>query len=872
MKNTSKRPIQLRGGIAIPLKKDMYYIKGRKHTQGGVDVNPDLEVEGGEVVEQKPKEIKVYSSVKFLGGNSPAELVMNGFPKDKVFNAQQRYKKVNKINDDGTKKAQWGVEKRDNTYVAPITEQKVIPAKGATKVMQDVRNTITRDGQIKSGAVDIVSPEFDLLTGIRGITNQIVKELPIRKGSHYRVVGKSAIDDANKTGVIRHKYVPSEREQFLLDKRAKGEHLSIAEKMEMRGTASGGVPYFAKEGVYIPDKTKFIIEGNDKLTNFVRIGPNGQLNKYGLPNIMKPHSSSTPYINGQFNTAPTKDFTYWEHKPFWGWREHKFDTKRMGGLSHSKVYRKYPELKNKAKMGNYILQTNKGNNVRFVPSTGNEKRIARYGTSDTIYVRKPEELNTMFNDTIYEDDNSIENINKYKNIRKDKKGRTIIKMDSLTIPSNTKGIHVLSKEDIDNINNDTIYEDDSNSIITPMNGIIDMRTKKGYNTKSKNTLPQTEDFANRLKNVSKNTAADYLENNEFKFVGIPKKNNTNKSNNTNTDKFNNSDNRKPQFYAERRKGLFEDGESIKRGLIRAGWSHGTNPDVSVDIAKVPTINKNKNSSTKKYAPKNPVKVNKNNLFIPENTINSGIKNIVPKVQYNRNIVDNSAINNPINLERQSTEPTKGQKFKYKVKKFFKNKENVEDAIGLGANVIGSVSDLIINNKMLNDLKAPNQPFAKRATKLVTTENTNAQEAKLREEAKSAERQILNNTDSSRKALARLNRVRLANIMDYNTIRERKSNIERDLINRDRLNQQAVAHQNVDSYNAWRDKVTEFDNSVREMKADNKVAFTSNINKAVQDTLDKREKRKQFRNNIRAYYAAHPNVNKKYLKHYGLELD
>jgi hypothetical protein len=92
---------------AIPLGNNFYYIKGRKHSAGGVDIGADpktgLEVEGEEVMKVTPKEVRVYSSVPFLQGNSPAELVMSGANPDAVFNAQEEFKDRNRINDDGTK-------------------------------------------------------------------------------------------------------------------------------------------------------------------------------------------------------------------------------------------------------------------------------------------------------------------------------------------------------------------------------------------------------------------------------------------------------------------------------------------------------------------------------------------------------------------------------------------------------------------------------------------------------------------------------------------------------------------------------------------------------------------------------------------------
>lgn len=101
-------PNVVRGGTAIPIGDNLFYMQGRKHEQGGIDIGNNaktgLEVEGGEVIQTSPKSIKVFSSVPFLYGGSPANLVMSGANPNKIFNAQERFKDINKINDDGSMK------------------------------------------------------------------------------------------------------------------------------------------------------------------------------------------------------------------------------------------------------------------------------------------------------------------------------------------------------------------------------------------------------------------------------------------------------------------------------------------------------------------------------------------------------------------------------------------------------------------------------------------------------------------------------------------------------------------------------------------------------------------------------------------------
>lgn len=110
-------PNIVRGGAAIPIgKKNFYYMQGRKHEQGGIDIGRNaktgLEVEGEEVMQVTPNEVRVYSSVPFLRGVSPAELVLNGADANKVFAAQEKYKNNNRINDDGTKYKYGGINNK----------------------------------------------------------------------------------------------------------------------------------------------------------------------------------------------------------------------------------------------------------------------------------------------------------------------------------------------------------------------------------------------------------------------------------------------------------------------------------------------------------------------------------------------------------------------------------------------------------------------------------------------------------------------------------------------------------------------------------------------------------------------------------------
>lgn len=119
-KNKVRVPNIVRGGIAIPLGRNYYYMRGRKHEDGGIDIgeNPrtGLEVEDGEVMHMGDKETTIYSAQKFLGGLSPAERIIRGENPERVFRAQEEYKRRNNINDDGTRKRRNGGLSRSKDY------------------------------------------------------------------------------------------------------------------------------------------------------------------------------------------------------------------------------------------------------------------------------------------------------------------------------------------------------------------------------------------------------------------------------------------------------------------------------------------------------------------------------------------------------------------------------------------------------------------------------------------------------------------------------------------------------------------------------------------------------------------------------------
>lgn len=194
----------------------------------------------------------------------------------------------------------------------------------------------------------------------------------------------------------------------------------------------------------------------------------------------------------------------------------------------------------------------------------------------------------------------------------------------------------------------------------------------------------------------------------------------------------------------------------------------------------------------------------------------------------------------------------------------------EDYIGAAGNILGNISSYFTNKKMLNKLQSPPQPAIEQATKLKTRININPQLDRMRESINAAERDVDNNTASSRIALARKQRLRNAGLQTTNELYGNKENTETQLINQDRLNQQQVASRNIAAYNAYQTNKTNFENDIKEKKSENAVNLISGSVGALQDMLSRKERRESDRQNRLTMAAAYPNVNPRILRDIGVK--
>lgn len=375
-------------------------------------------------------------------------------------------------------------------------------------------------------------------------------------------------------------------------------------------------------------------------------------------------------------------------------------------------------------------------------------------------------------------------------------------------------------------------------------------------------VPITNRTINRTSTypINKSARGETIIGSDYTFRnGIWSKNN---NVNTNTNKPNvDNGNRRPQYYAERRLPLFEDGAGITSGLVRAGWSHGNNKGVSINNTNIPSLSATKSNGKTPRGERS--KSSQSTQSISTKT--------PPTAVYNRNLPKVEA-SIPTTLPVSTNTPVKGTTFSDdKGQGKFKNLTTA-DWIGLGSNVAGGLASYFASKRAINKMRGPSQPTLISANKLKTKYNINPQLDRIREDKFEAYRDIDSNTASSRVSLARKQRVRNAAGQAANELYGNKENIETNLINQDRRNQQSVRQFNAQQYNQYIDRKAAFNNGIREAKVTNINNLFSGINAGIQDMISRYENRKALNNTIGAMRASAPNVDDRIMRDAGVDYD
>lgn len=839
-----KIPNVVAGGIAQPLGNNFFYMNGRKHSQGGIDIGPSdktgIEVEGGEVVETNGNELKVYSAQPILNGASPAQLVMGGANPNKVFKAQEDFKDKNRINDDGSKYQNGGIKKNnynknDNTTVAKPVIQEYIPATGSTKFIQDLRNKLTRNNTIKGGNINIVSPEFDILTGIRGIantSNNIINNYIGRKLPNnyaYRRTLQQELDDIINNNVFRK--IPNN----ITVPKGKTITTSSGKKISLHkagGNSHGGKAFSAGkvwDGTSSSgNKSKEIIIGVPGENAEWMVGHHGSYKgPYKFNDIEQGSGLFVPFDENNIANISTNGLRAYKPSIFNNrYIPIELDKKRMGGLSRDKDYgskkKPYPSVAKKDFAGrhrSYPIPT-KADAVDALRLAG------LHGRSDV----------------------KAKVYNKYPELRKKGNVGLVVSINGnvknglIHSPASTGGLRdkfAVGGNRINRHGRTWEYDEQIGAYVPITNRTINRTSAYPINKSARGETIVGSDYTFRNGRWSKNNNVNT---------------NTNKSNIDNG-------NRRPQYYAERRLPLFEDGAGITSGLVRAGWSHGNNKGVSTNNTNIPSLSETKSSGKTPRGGRS--KSSQSTQSVPTKT--------PPIAVYNRNLPKVEA-NIPTTLPVSTSTHAKGTTSSDgKGQGKFKNLTTA-DWIGLGSNVAGSLASYFASRRAINKMRGPGQPTLISASKLKTKYNINPQLDRIREDKFEAYRDIDSNTASSRVSLARKQRVRNAAGQAANELYGNKENIETNLINQDRRNQQSVRQFNAQQYNQYIDRKAIFDNGIREAKVTNINNLFSGINAGIQDMISRYENRKALNNTIGAMRASAPNVDDRIMRDAGVDYD
>lgn len=714
MSNKRLRPNIVRGGVAIPIpnKKNYYYMKGRKHEQGGIDIgkNPrtGLEVEDGEVMHISPTEVKVFSSVPFLNGESPAEKVMKGNNPNKVFNAQERYKDVNNINDDGTKnnrnrknKSRYGTKKNGFEKI---------------KEMQSLANNVsTLENPIISPDY---TPYYDT-TEVGKLINH--SENPDSIGFDkdtrrwYAPKGKGLDKDNFGMGVDRYT----------------GGNISDKIKKDSKGR-------------------EYITEEDERNLRFKRIKSANQSAKRRIDFIRK-------YYNDEGNVTETKEALI---------------TNLIYNRGSGKTARVYFNPEDK----------------KYVPM---QRAILR-GTDDEVR----EEINKIYKEAGLANRDSLVN-NFYEKRNKKRMGG--------------------------------------------------LSRSKDYGSKSK-PYPNVDkkDFAGKNRSYPIPTKADAVD--ALRLAGLHGRNDI-----------------KAKVYSK----YPELRKRAKNGGVYTVTSNG-----KTSLRMIPSTGKRikfKNGGIEDIEKTVTLNPEIYSLGLEDelaNKINQPIVNYhTPVEEIKYDILDTKGRFNPITGVDLNTKQDYDNRNNIMKKRGYNSL--ISDGIGIASNIIGSIIGFNANKKALDKMKYTKAPVNLIPSKLKTNININPQLDAIRDQQQAYERQIDANTASSRVALGRKQLGRLNTIKLLNNIYANKENTETELINKDRLNQQAVANQNITNYNTWKEKKNAFENAIIEKQSENTIGLINSINAGVQNAIGNFEKRLAAENNIRAIAAANPNVNPIILKALGV---
>lgn len=786
-------PNIVRGGAAIPIgKKNFYYMQGRKHEQGGIDVGRNaktgLEVEGEEVMQVTPNEVRVYSSVPFLRGVSPAELVLNGANANKVFAAQEKYKDNNRINDDGTKYKYGGdnrqstdsINKNTNTFnpndftfrsINTLDKLKSVEFKNGNyanyveipfnkmdtivaKTLGNGNNLELNKYIIRGFANSLTRNPLKFIDGLQKSVNENVMEALIKSGTK------------SKNNIIITDYGKKEFGGNTNNKNKMGKLVSI------NGNVKNGLIHTPNQDVLAYNK--------ERKPRF-----NGRYSKPGLHNL-ELLVSDLILPKGKVNIEPDVPKRL-------GWVEAH---NRLVGADISQ--KPLDAKKDNTNVAHTISETER--RTRKFACGGRSK--AKTGTKkdnviDEIVINAARPKLSAYSVL---KDNDTSNRHSKKVIEREVYQADALSSDRLkTKIDNTP----YKEKEID-----TSYGD---RIVTPLiNSKSVTKAERNTNIRGRinNEYDSVEELLNRVRELG--TDAQDKSNKYYIPYSSPVDNYGEKTfrNNITLDRLNRFG-ITPHTYGNGERTIsntsINNNQDIIESINNETPRKGTNQSSSSSTGGV-------NNRTSKPTKSAVQRVNR--LAPATNAEMAGIRRGLEPLLQNT-IVDklNKTVDNDLNVMPAQDDVAKTR-----------NMDNILLGVNLGSSVLDAVMGNIYANQMhgytapnitaptiknpgeikLNeeDLKDIPAPILMAAAKLKTRYNANPQLSKIEDDTRRIMGEIGRNTSNSRVALARKQRAALQGQQAKNEVYGRKENIETELINKDKLNQQEVTARNLARYDQY----------------------------------------------------------------------
>ena len=1016
-------PNIVRGGMAIPLGNNYYFMKGRKHNQGGIDIGKDLEVEGGEIMKLDENNVKVFSAVPFLNGQSPVEKILGGENPNKVFAQQERFKKVNKINDDGTK-AKYG-KRKINTETIPESEQYAVTISDKNniedssyikRILQAAKNNLTLNLDVqKERFYNHFDPYIPYTNeNIKRAVELFVGGPEFAKKEHYK---RQDI----KPKIFRDGYLEGAADTltdaiwatYLGIPKEKRRYNSQLEKSEYKPTKSPEYNKYYKLPL-LEDTKKDLIQQSRKLkfgeneVNDILFGYNmgystigrgldynkGEYVSYADTWDINPlhgafannNYKDIPIINKLFynkgkdifrgitnpipfydriylddyynvNSAPKNGDYYGGYLPEITVTNNENNQYKYGGkMNRQKAPfgkgETYIQESNKNVKPNSPFRTKEDEKVSYLNRLYYSKINPLHGypqgyidaATNPLYLqaliegrKTPNEMTYIVEDSVgdaawrkrlglsYDKKFLIDNGDGSVKLHKNRENEIPVDTNLYInrINSSKDAIKRITKQ-IDEINtkkyNGTFDKNDEEDLKYLLEdrslinaGInVDKETlealRKTYKTGKAVTVNEFG-YNSRSNSIAGDSPLNMLQN-----YGIQYDKNKNVMRYFDTYDFNQFDPFVPgkpfDFKGEIKLNKKQLGGKANIYRLDSNGKSGLRMNISTGDetkARKKALLGKKEEANYYGVLVDDIERQKLNELALQDKIDT---NTYMFHNYNPNYIDRK-INTPYDLKEKIINGTnpyvyspqnkavrnynlrkninkinpENIKINYSqgLKDYLKNATTIKPSInwnkigtaikpyaGSIIDTVGNIATSLINASTLNKMKYTKQPIPQIANKLKTSVNINPQLKTLNESYNQYTDYINNNTASSKVAREALQRARIKNVLDTNTLYATKENTETELINKDRINQQTVANANVDNYNKWLAGKAEFNNAILDKKSENIVGAINNITSSFNTSINNIKKDRQFNNNLISVLAANPNVNPEYLRALGAD--